>query len=367
MALIRFFLYFTPDAPHTPAVPAPGDEKLFSDFVHRGRSYKEADVSDKPSYVQDRVDNWLQTESSRDEHFRNQLRSLQAVDRAVAAFVDEVERQGKMDETVFVFTSDNGLFWGEHWIAGGKIFPYEESIRVPFAISVPGITPRTDKHLAISSLDIPATIFDLAGIETNTDGASLMPLLENPNASWRDEFFFENNAVSRSLWQTWAGLRSEQHKYIEYANGEKEFYDLVKDPFELENQIDNSEYQNIIAGYAQRLSSQKGLTVPVAGWRPPLRQGIVGELYQYQIPVLGGTAPYTWSVSEGSLPRGLSLDPQSGLLQGVPEQIGEYEFAVQVEDSSIATYTQRARAYTKRFRMAVNNTYTPVAPHWFTP
>ena len=82
---------------------------------------------------------------------RNQLRALQAVDRAVGAIVDKLEAKNKLAQTVLIFTSDNGYLWGEHGLQG-KGEPYEESIRVPLVIVLPGIAPRTDDHLVAMNL-----------------------------------------------------------------------------------------------------------------------------------------------------------------------------------------------------------------------
>ena len=164
-------------------LPAPGDETLFSDYEYRNRAYGEADLSDKPT----RIQQTLPLDTRQLQTFqRNQLRALQAVDRAVGAIVDKLEAKNKLAQTVLIFTSDNGYLWGEHGLQG-KGEPYEESIRVPLVIVLPGIAPRTDDHLVAMNLDVPQTIFDLAGISKDTDGVSLVPLLQGDNSLWRTE------------------------------------------------------------------------------------------------------------------------------------------------------------------------------------
>jgi arylsulfatase A-like enzyme len=187
-----FFLYFVSLAPHAPAIPAPGDEALFANYLYRGRGYQEEDLSDKP-YLQD--DAVRYDTAAQDEFHRRQLQSLQAVDRAIGAIVQELKILGKLDQTLLVFMSDNGYLWGEHWQIK-KALPYEESIRVPLVVVMPGILPRQDGHLVVANLDVPTTIFAVAGIPRfDTDGQSLVPLLRNPAIPWRTEFLIEFSAA----------------------------------------------------------------------------------------------------------------------------------------------------------------------------
>src|SRR5262249_14115081 len=149
-----FFLYLAFDAPHAPAIPAEQDASLYPTFVHRGRAYREPDISDKPPRIADAATHY--DADADDEFHRNQLRSLGAVDRAVSDVIARITMRGLLDDTVFVFTSDNGLLWGEHHLTG-KAQPYEEAIRIPLVVVVPGIAPRVDGHLVAMNLDVPAT------------------------------------------------------------------------------------------------------------------------------------------------------------------------------------------------------------------
>ena len=148
-----FFLLFSTNAPHDPATPAPGDQDLFLDYLYRDRAYGEEDLLDKPWFVNWYADRFFTSERiiHFDAFMKDQLRALQAVDRAVGAIVDKIERQGKLNDTVLLFTSDNGFMWGEHrrW---DKMLPYEESLRVPFVMVLPGATRGTDKHLVVPCL-----------------------------------------------------------------------------------------------------------------------------------------------------------------------------------------------------------------------
>lgn len=119
------------------------------------------------------------------------------VDQAVGMILDEVDRQGISDNTVVIFTSDNGYLCGSHGY-GSKVLPYEESSRVPLIIRAPAFPHsqgrRTDS--LTGNIDLPATILDLAGIESNArgemDGVSLLPLLETPDEEVRDRLALTN-------------------------------------------------------------------------------------------------------------------------------------------------------------------------------
>ena len=91
----------------------------------------------------------------------------------VGAIVQELKTLGQFDKTLLVFMSDNGYLWGEHWLSS-KLHPYEESIRVPLVVVMPGVHPRVDNHLVVANLDVPTTIFAVAGMpRTDTDGQIL--------------------------------------------------------------------------------------------------------------------------------------------------------------------------------------------------
>ena len=214
-------------------------------------------MSDKPLWVRklSRVSSSRRLAS--DEFHRNQLRTLLAVDRAVGRIASALRETGRLDKTVFFFTSDNGLSWGEHRWLDNKICPYEECIRVPFVVVAPGIEARTDPHLVLN-LDIGPTLAALAGLAKATDGRNLLPLLENPGAGWREDFLIEywhtNMAYAE---RTFKALRTLRWKYVEYLNGDRELYDLAADPYELENRANGPAYTELIARLRSRLEELK--------------------------------------------------------------------------------------------------------------
>jgi arylsulfatase A-like enzyme len=258
-----FFLYFATTAPHLPATPAPGDAgRLRNVPWHRPPSFNERDVSDKPEAAKLPPLTEIDIKHIRDRRER-QLESMLAVDRAVKAIFDEVSAKGELNSTYFIFTSDNGFLYGEHRLSG-KIWPYEESIRVPMVIRAPGMNaPRTDDHIALN-IDLAPTIAELAGIRPGLpeDGRSLVPFLQGRSPPWRkdfiEEFLGDGQGVPRFV-----AVRTTRYLYVEYFNGWRELYDLRKDPYELENLAGTTRAAGLQAALASRLRAlYPGPTVP---------------------------------------------------------------------------------------------------------
>jgi arylsulfatase A-like enzyme len=230
------FLVYAPAAPHAPAIPSAGDEEAFANLVPaRPASFDEADVSDKPSWVRDLPRLTAEDEVAIDTFRRQQYRSLLGIDRAVGEILDELEARGRLENTLVVFTSDNGILHGEHrWTK--KEAPYEEAIRIPLVLrwDAAGWTPRTETALALN-IDLAPTLAAAAGASAPTmDGESLLPLLDGRSSTWRRDFLIEHLEGTNPV-TTYCAVRSARWKYVRYSTGEEELYDLDADPSELEN------------------------------------------------------------------------------------------------------------------------------------
>ncbi|MFQ5718267.1 MAG: sulfatase-like hydrolase/transferase, partial [Acidobacteriota bacterium] len=150
-----FFLYLGLAEPHGPATPAPGDVGLFPDFFYDDRGWGEEDLSDKPAHIQRSGEGFsalLAGEKSfrkndprlPEEFFGDQWRSLRGVDRTVDALLTRLRANPALARrTVIMYSSDHGVQWGEHRLLGKKKLPYEESLRVPFLLRVPGVPPAS--------------------------------------------------------------------------------------------------------------------------------------------------------------------------------------------------------------------------------
>jgi arylsulfatase A-like enzyme len=248
------FLLYTPAVPHAPAIPSPGDEETFDDLAPaRPPSFDEADVADKPAWVRDLPRFAAEDVAAIDAFRRQQYRSLLGVDRAVGEILDALEAQGRLENTLIVFASDNGVLHGEHrWTK--KEAPYEEAIRIPLVLrwDAAGWTQRTEGALALN-IDLAPTIAAAAGVTTPaTEGESLLPLLEDPGSAWRRDFLIEHLEGTNPV-TTYCAVRSARWKYVRYATGEEELYDLDADPFELENLAARSSSRETLAHFRTRL------------------------------------------------------------------------------------------------------------------
>jgi N-acetylglucosamine-6-sulfatase len=236
------FLYFAPFAPHAPAVPAPRHQDAFEDLpAYRPPSYNEADLSDKPAWLQrvppvaGKTLNWLQGERP------NEHRSLLAVDEAVAGIIDALRSSGRLNNALVVFLSDNGRAWGEHrWVFKGA--PYEEVIRIPMVVRYDPLSDsgRSEPGI-VANIDLAPTIAELARIEIpNVDGRSLWPVLEGDANRVRRSLLIEHLFSPRSGGRlrsapTFCAVRSPGVTYVKYATGEEELYRLHEDPHQLDN------------------------------------------------------------------------------------------------------------------------------------
>lgn len=232
------FVEYAPAAPHAPAIPEPRFKGAFADLPPwRPPSYDEPDVSDKPSYIRDVAPLDAAARSAVDTFRQDQYRTLLSVDHQVEVLIDALRETGRLGNTLIVFTSDNGMSWGEHrWVK--KEVPYEESIRVPLVVRYDPLTAAgglaTSPALALN-IDIAPTIADVAGVPVSTDGRSLLPLLGGAGTTgWRTRFLIEHMEGANPV-PTYCALRTDRYLFSRYATGEEELYDLQTDPFELTN------------------------------------------------------------------------------------------------------------------------------------
>ena len=250
------FLYFAPYAPHLPSTPAPRHATAFSNLApSRPPNHNEANVSDKPAYIRNLPLLSAASSSALDRQRLNYYRTLLAVDEGVGKIVDALAATGRLDNTIIVFTSDNGYAFGEHrWGATGsrnKQVPYEESIRVPFVVryDAAGTQARTDARMALN-IDLAPTFAALAGVAApGAEGRSLLPLLSSSTGAWRNDFLIEHHATEVP---SYCSVRSQTHLYVQYHTGEEELYVLASDPYQLENRAGDAALHSVLTGMRTR-------------------------------------------------------------------------------------------------------------------
>ena len=196
-----------------------------------------------------------------DETIRDRLRMLAGVDDGVGMLLDQLRQSGELDDTVFVFTSDHGYWYGEHGLSVERRLAYEEGIRVPLLIRYPRLIQpgRVADEFALS-IDLAPTLLELAGAKNAfpVDGRSLVPLLtgEHPN-DWRTAFLIQYNTDTvfpRVHKMGYRAVRTTRWKFIRFneLDGMNELYDMKNDPYEMQNVIDRPDLAPVLA----RLDSQ---------------------------------------------------------------------------------------------------------------
>jgi N-acetylglucosamine-6-sulfatase len=281
-----FYLQLDYTAPHgdfrRPAgpEPAPRHYTLFdgAPYPHdREEGFNEGNVNDKPRFIREAP--YLSPEEIHTYrvYYDKALASLRSIDDGVKTVLDTLGTQHRLRNTYVIFTSDNGFFYGEHRLTGGKFLAYEPSTHLPFLIRGPGIKPGTSTGELAANTDIAPTILELAGVkpDKSIDGTSLVPFLRDPSLRTRRGILFESfvetndveangeptaqkvvNEVKRRKPNSnpeakasivappkdYEGIRLGPYKYIEWPDGEKELYDISKDPNELNNIVREPNY-----------------------------------------------------------------------------------------------------------------------------
>ena len=242
-----------------------GDEHLMA--AERNRDlYKNVPVpraisTQEPLIVQPAIKGFAQRPPT-DEDIRNIARMTVDIDDGVGLIYETLEELGILDETIIIFSSDNGFFFGEHGLTEKRL-AYEEAIKVPFIVRYPRlIKPGTISDVLTLSIDVAPTLLEMAGIPIPSElqGQSLVPVfqggeLRQPRSSLLFEFWPETDLPRRSCW--WKAVRTDRWKFIQYYKEPfvNELYDLRTDPFEMDNLINDPDHADIVKGMTQELAS----------------------------------------------------------------------------------------------------------------
>ncbi len=271
-----FYLQLDYTAPHgdfrRPAGPEPAT-RHYNTFAgapyphDRSQGFNEGNVNDKPRFIREAPYLSLNEIHTYRVYYQKALESLRSVDEGVKMVVDTLGSLSRLRNTYVIFTSDNGFFYGEHRLTGGKFIAYEPATHLPLLIRGPGIKPGTSTGELAANIDIAPTILELAGASAtkSIDGRSLVPYMKDPSLRSRRPILFESfvetadveangeptaqravkevqrhDGASASIVappKDYEGIRLGPYKYIEWPDGEKELYDITKDPYELNNVV----------------------------------------------------------------------------------------------------------------------------------
>jgi arylsulfatase A-like enzyme len=267
-----FFLQLDYTAPHgdfrRPAGPEPAprhyDWFKGARLPHdRSEGFDEGNVSDKPRFIRDAPHLTPTEKHVYRVYYQKQLDAMRTVDEGIQRVINMLGSLGRLRNTYVLFVSDNGFFFGEHRLLGGKFLAYEPATHMPFLIRGPGIKPGSKTGELAANIDIAPTLLELAGAEADKsiDGRSLVPFLRDSDLRSRRPILFESfvetsdveaqgqlKAVGRRARRSssgeatasllappkdYAGIRLGPYKYIAWPSGAKELYNINRDPNEL--------------------------------------------------------------------------------------------------------------------------------------
>ncbi len=277
-----FCLFLWHKAVHAPFTPAPRDSTAFSDASIPEYPNWYDDMADKPKWLRRgwfygvHYDVWRASEGKpvpdkidprpwnpKNKQVMNYLRAMLAVDKSTGNIRKCLEQLNVMDNTVLVFSSDNGYFLGSHQ-RGDKRLMYEESLRVPLMIRYPKMIKEGSKNSEmVLNIDIPPTLAELAGakLPQKMQGTSLVPLLKREGTRWRKSFLYEYFQEEYAPgFVTVVGVRTNRYKYIEslrQTGDINELYDLKTDPGEMNNLINDPGYRSVRSEMIRELQKLK--------------------------------------------------------------------------------------------------------------
>jgi arylsulfatase A-like enzyme len=243
-------------APHAPYVPAPRHADKFPGLAApRTPAFNASPDPNAPEWLKAVPPLSKSDIASIDTDLRMRAQSVLAVDEMIGALQAAVAAIREQDNTYFLFSSDNGYHMGEHRLRPGKQTAFDTDIRVPLIVTGPGVPAGRAVEVIATNVDLFPTFAELAGapMPRNIDGRSLVPLLHGLNiADWRTGALIEHHGPNGDPSDpdmidffryhgrsgnptTYEALRMQSALYVEYSDGEREYYNLTTDPDELHN------------------------------------------------------------------------------------------------------------------------------------
>lgn len=300
-----FMLMLGHKAPHSFYFP---EKKYKKSFDHVRIPYPETafQLGDKPKWISQRLSTWHgiygplfdwrkdfpDTSAAGMLNFEKMVRAywgtLLSVDDSVGRLYAYLKKTGQLDNTLFIFTSDNGLLEGEHGMVD-KRTGHEPSLRIPLVVRYPGLssTAKTIESQTLT-LDFASSILEICGAPPlpKTQGRSWKNLVINGDSDWRTSWYYEYNYEKQFPYTpNVRALRTNEWKYIRYPHGDgssdkhmAELYHLKTDPGETSNLIADEKYQGTITRLKKELDQRISESHPSGKDRMPMDEGIKGEL-----------------------------------------------------------------------------------------
>jgi len=256
-----FFIYLSHKAVHADFTPPPRYADLYADAVipvPESQADTEENYRGKPMWVKNQRNSWHGVDfpyhSTLDvQKYKLQYhRTLTAVDDSIGRVNDWLSANGLADNTIVILMGDNGFMFGEHGLID-KRNAYEESMRVPMLVYIPGLAqPGRVVEEIVAGLDIGPTVLDIAGVKTmpeQFEGQSMLPLaLGEKEIPWRDDLLYEYYwEFNYPMTPTTFALRTAEFKLIQYHGiwDTEELYDIKNDPREMHNLINDPKFLEV--------------------------------------------------------------------------------------------------------------------------
>ena len=300
-----FMLMLGHKAPHSFYFP---EKKYEKSFDHVRIPYPETafQLGDKPKWISQRLSTWHgiygplfdwrkdfpDTSAAGMLNFEKMVRAywgtLLSVDDSVGRLYAYLEKTGQLDNTLFIFTSDNGLLEGEHGMVD-KRTGHEPSLRIPLVVRYPGLTTTAKTVEAQTlTLDFASSILEICGAPPlpKTQGRSWKNLVTNGDPNWRTSWYYEYNYEKQFPYTpNVRALRTNEWKYIRYPHGDgssdkhmAELYHLKSDPGETTNLIADEKHKATVAKLRKELDLRIAESHPGGKDKMPMDEGIKGEL-----------------------------------------------------------------------------------------
>jgi len=188
------------------------------------------------------------------KYAKDYLRCIAAIDEGVGRLLDFLDEEGVADNTIVVYTSDQGMFLGEHGFYDKRLI-LEEALRMPFLIRYPKVIPAgTVNEDLVMNIDFGQTFLDFCGLEADgrMQGRSFKSLCEGKTPTdWRKAIFYSYWAgVTRHY-----GLRTKRYKMAVHRTGERDLFDLDQDPLEMKSEVHNPDYADVLAEMERELEA----------------------------------------------------------------------------------------------------------------
>lgn len=296
-------------APHGPFIPEPRYANRYDDVPYPYPP-SSLQLDDKPAWIRERLPTWHgiygplygfrenfpddrpQAVVDFEQFVRSYVATINSIDDSVGRIYAALERSGELDNTIFVFASDNGFLFGEHGMIDKRTM-HEASIRVPLVVRYPArIAPGTVVSEHVLSLDVAPSLVEMAIAQKmpNIQGLSWAGLVSGSATSWRDAWLYEYNyEIQFPYTPNVRGIRQGDWKYIAYPHGDngplrhmEELYNMATDPGESRNLAHDPAAATRLAEMRQALA----MLLQASGADPdpmPLDQGIRAELPEESI------------------------------------------------------------------------------------